>query len=58
VKDEVPTTLHHVVAAVVGCKTNSCLLKQFTKSTLHRKFITLTVTLGEGPFVGTSPFDK
>jgi hypothetical protein len=58
VEDKVAPTLHHIVAALLAGNTHTRLLIEFPFGTLYRKFIAVTVSLWEGPFLGTSPFNK
>jgi len=56
-EDEVPPALHHIVAAVIGRDAHPRLLIELSLCTLLREFSTVAVSLGKGPFLGTSPLN-
>ena len=58
VEDEIPPTLHHIVPAVLGRDAHPRLLIELSLCALLREFSAVAVSLGKGPFLGTSPFNE
>ena len=57
-EDEVPSALHHIVAAMLRSHAHPRLLIELSLCALLREFSTVAVSLGKGPFLGTSPLNQ